>query len=435
MDTTEDLEIEKFKQITSEEELEQFLSFLGLRDELLRVLLSKGVDSIEKLLNFEKLTWGKNSSVERKKNLISKNLCIVFERINFYYNPENKIHYEDDRLQAEEKPSFLEIIRGIFYELDGIILTKEMLINGFKMKNKPNNCLPVQFKNLTPEKIYASFLQNKRVGCLEGLDGFKNLKHLYLDNNKIQKLEHLDFPNLNILMLANNFIRKIENMETLPKLTTLNLEMNLITKLENLKENVYLEILNLNKQVLIKYQRFEIVPETLCPDNIIHTLLMEGCNFYDPICLSFFPNMKKLKLNHNKILDLALVLSGLGTMHNLNYLYLANNPFIESNKNYRNLIVIRCENLAELDDKTITENEKQFVKSFYARKFAPSGKISSMSPIINKENNNNNNFGLKKHNTLKSIKSINLNVGINRINLDEERKRKTPSATYINMRK
>jgi hypothetical protein len=97
---------------------------------------------------------------------------------------------------------------------------------------------------------------------------------------------------------------------------------------------------------------------------------------------------------------------GLKSMIVLEYLYLANNPFTEKNKSFRDVIVIRCPNLKELDGKEITKNEKLFVNSLYARKFG------------------GNNLHTNKPNTSGKEKRLS-SLNINRLNfyeIEEERK-------------
>jgi Leucine-rich repeat (LRR) protein len=280
----------------------------------------------------------------------------------------------------------LNIMRQTYFDLDGIPLTKEMMLSSFKMKSKPNNYLPVEFKqqNITSDKIYASFLQDKKISYLNNIVGFRNLKHLYLNNNKIQSLENFNFPSLNILELSDNFIRKIENLQTLPNLQNLNLEKNLICRLENISENKFLELLNLSNQYLTQFQIFEICHQTIPEDNNVSTLFLDNCNLYDPSELLIFQNIKKLKINSNKISDISLVLACVKNMKYLEVLNISNNPFIEKHKTYRNLVVIACKFLREIDDKLVTENEKLFLNSFYMRKFGHG--VSGNKKIEVKEN-------------------------------------------------
>lgn len=354
-------DIHKQTENDTEEEVEQFLSFLGLRDELYHIFISKDINSTEKLFDLDNYEISKTLLDDKKKNLIGLNLKFVMDSIKQYYTPYNS---------SDKKPSFLSIIREVFYDLDGIHLSKEILINSFKLKSMPNNTLPKHLKheNIKPDKIFASFLQNRNIAFITHLDGFINLKHLYLNNNKIQKIENLNFPSLTILELSHNYIRKIENLDDLVLLQTLNLEKNFISQLENISQNINLDSINLNRQILTKNQIMEINPEGIYTKNIITNLFLEDCNLYDASQLIFFPHLKNLQLANNRIFDLNIFLQCLKPMDNLINLTIKNNPLTELNKHYKDYILIRCGSLEEIDGKTITQNEKQYVNSLYVRK-------------------------------------------------------------------
>jgi hypothetical protein len=296
-------------------------------------------------MQLEKFSFSKNIFPDQKKEIIITNISYIFDKIRSYYNNDHQeLQEEEDALSLSQqdqkdqiensnfenaKPSFLTIIKETIYDLRGITLTKEILMQSFKLKNKPNSYLPKDFKdeNITADKLYASFLQDRKIAFIDNLEGFKNLRHLYLNNNKLQTITRLNFPNLIIFELSNNFIRKIENLELLKNLENLNLEKNCVSKLENIKENIYLDTINLNKQALTKFQKFEIDEESINPDNRIKSLLLENVNFEDPSKLVNFPYLKKLKINNNKIYDLTLLVAGLKPMIDLETLYVANNPF------------------------------------------------------------------------------------------------------------
>ena len=108
----------------SEEEVEQFLSYLGLRDDLFQIFMVKEINSLEKLLNLENYEFNKMILDDKKKNLILYNLEYVMAGI--------KSHYKENK-EKVSKPSFLQIIRENFYDLDGTSITKDLLIHSFKL--------------------------------------------------------------------------------------------------------------------------------------------------------------------------------------------------------------------------------------------------------------------------------------------------------------
>jgi len=275
-------------------------------------------------------------------------------------------------LTEENKENNLSI-SNTYYDLGGNPCTKENVINGFKMKNKVQlQTLSYQQnleKNSKPENIFVSFLSNKSISKLTNLEVFKNMKHLYLSNNKIQSMSGLEtLVNLNILELNNNFIRKIEGIENLVNLQTLNLEQNMISRLENISNNINMMTLNISQQTLPKNTTFVIDESSLPFDGMIQNLNMENVQISDIRSLKVLRTIKILKLKHNKIEELNYVLEALKEMQSLENLNLLNNPLKEPMKNCRDIVIIYSQNLKELNDKTVTNNERSFLNSFYSRK-------------------------------------------------------------------
>jgi len=64
---------------------------------------------------------------------------------------------------------------------------------------------------------------------IQGLDYLKNLKELDLSNNRIKKMDKLNFPCLLNLNLAGNRLKRIENLRNCKKLIYLDLSHNYIT--------------------------------------------------------------------------------------------------------------------------------------------------------------------------------------------------------------
>ncbi len=86
----------------------------------------------------------------------------------------------------------------------------------------------------------------KNIKVIDNLVGFNKLRVLSLDNNMIEKIEHLDhLTNLEWLDLSFNKITVIEGLEKLTKLSDLSLFNNSIAKIENLDACVNLNCLSL----------------------------------------------------------------------------------------------------------------------------------------------------------------------------------------------
>ena len=106
------------------------------------------------------------------------------------------------------------------------------------------------------EKIDLSY--KNLIEIPKGLDQFKQLKQLYLNNNQITKIENLDNNiDLTDLNLNNNKITKIENLDKLVNLQTLFLSLNKITKIENIDKNINLQELYLYDNQINKIENLD----------------------------------------------------------------------------------------------------------------------------------------------------------------------------------
>ena len=354
------------------DELEQFLCYIGLKDELMNSMLSYSIISLNKLLYLDENLLQKISQLinDNQKKLLIKNINLL--KLEIENNKEN------NKLD----------ISNFTFDLGGNPITKETVINGFKLKTKTQQILSYQQnleKNSKPENIFVSFLSNKNLSKISNFEIFKNLKHLYLSENKLQKINNLEnLINLNILDLGNNFIRKIENLDNLVNLQTLNLEHNLIDKLENLSLNSNLITLNLSNQVLPINKVFIIDENTLPFNNILQNLLLENIQICDTRGLKIFRSIQILKLKNNKIDELNYVLEAIKEMPLLENLNILNNNLKESMKNCRDIIIVYGQNLKEFNEKNVTSNERSFLNSFYSRKSSlkPKQKIKKESLIL-----------------------------------------------------
>ncbi|TRZ08446.1 hypothetical protein HGM15179_018660 [Zosterops borbonicus] len=76
-------------------------------------------------------------------------------------------------------------------------------------------------------------LDRENISCIGELRRLEGIHSLYLQQNRIQKIENLEsFPNLRFLCLARNRIQRVENLQALPHLSALDLSRNLIQVLD-----------------------------------------------------------------------------------------------------------------------------------------------------------------------------------------------------------
>ena len=347
------------KDITNTSPLELFLCLTKTYNDFFPFFKRQGVFTLEQAISF------KNYSVKNSK-----------AHFNFNFNKEKEfleINFRNIRNEITKYDKYQQIIFllqcPLKYDGSEIILDSQLILKSFiNGTSTPNFCKMNKFQtqNLKPSSLYSANLQKFKITQLpkNKIDGFVNLKNLYLDSNRIQEIKGLFFPNLEELNLSDNYIRKIENLEGCPKLKILNLSYNNIHVLENIQNNIYLENINLSNQYIPNFISFIIKPN----NNPIKVLNLENVNLeFIPIT---FPYLEEINIKNNQIKEMMEILTVVKNSLYLRKINCLGNPFVLENKaNYRNFIIIAGKNLEEVDEKEIKENEKIYVNQLYNRKF------------------------------------------------------------------
>ena len=350
------------KEITNSSPLELFLCLTKTYNDFFPFFKRQGVLNLEQAISFKNYTI-KTSKAHSNANFNKEKELIEINFRNIRTELKNSDKYQQIIYLLQTPLKF----DGGDIELDSQLILKSF-ING---TSTPNFCKMNKFQtqNLKPSSLYSANLQKFKITRLpkEKIDGFINLKNLYLDGNKIQEIKGLYFPNLEELNLSDNYIRKIENLEGLPKLKILNLSYNNIHILENTQKNIYLENINLSNQYIPNFIVFIIKPNSL--QNSIKIINLENVNLFN-ISLPFLPFLQEINVKNNQINEMMEVLSIVKNSPYLRKINCLGNPFIVDNKaNYRNFIIIAGKNLEEIDEKEVKENEKIYVNQLYNRKF------------------------------------------------------------------
>ena len=360
----DDLEkILRNKEITSSSPLELFLCLTKTYNDFFPFYKRQGVSTLEQAISFKNYT-SKNSKGHSNVNLDKEKEFIQFNFRNIRTEIKKFDKYQQIIYLLQTPLKF----DGNEIELDSQLILKSF-ING---TSTPNFCKMNKFQtqNLKPSSLYSANLQKFKITKLpkNKIDGFTNLKSLYLDNNKIQEIKGLFFPNLEELNLSDNYIRKIENLEGLPKLKILNLSYNNIHILENIQKNIYLENINLSNQYIPNFILF-VINQNSIANNPIKILNLENVNLTS-ITIPFYPYLQEINVKNNQINEMMEILSIVKNSPYLRKINCLGNPFISDNKtNYRNFIIIAGQNLEEIDEKEVNENEKIYVNQLYNRKF------------------------------------------------------------------
>lgn len=188
-------------------------------------------------------------------------------------------------------------------------------------------------------------------------------------DNKLTKIQGLErCTKITNLSLERNLISKIEGLETLKSLQKLYLEHNCISRLEGLQSNQALEDLNLSDQKLSPGQEMSFDDLSLCAvSGSLLKLELKNCQIRDPRELFYLERLHTLNLNGNLIESIEDITPFLSTIQYLQTLDLRDNP-LASIKKYRDQVIMTGLNISTLDNKKVTESERQYLITLEMRK-------------------------------------------------------------------
>ncbi len=182
----------------------------------------------------------------------------------------------------------------------------------------------------------------------------KNITHLYLQHNKIKKLENLEsLVNLTKLYLDNNNIEVVENLETMTKL-----------------EELYLSNQELPENVCMSFDESSM---KAISGNLL-LLTASNCQISEVMNLGWLECLTKLHLSKNRIDNLEAVHFVLSSNTYLTELDISHNPINKIPKYRDKIIVASRRNLEQLDGISIGSNERQFVQTMEVKRKAGSQK-------------------------------------------------------------
>ena len=348
----ENKEEEKDPELLDKDSVLIFFNQIGLTDSTKNVLIDNGFDNFESLSYLSRDVLGqlkitKETDIESLLNSLSS----VAE---CYRNSANM----REALSAYEK------------RIPGTVITPKLLMKwatNVKEKKRDNRGRLNQ-NDFLPSITHLS-LENRKITQIESLDLWINLKIIYLYDNKITKIQGLEkWSKLTTLSLERNLITKIEGLENLRNLQRLYLESNCISRLEGLHTNSKLEEINLNNQKLSPGQEFTFDDLSLWAiSQSLQRLDLKSCKIADPKPLFYLERLDSLNLKDNLIDNLEDVAPFLSTIKYLRVLDMRDNP-LSKIKKYRDQIIMIGLTIATLDNKKVTDHERQYLLTLEMRK-------------------------------------------------------------------
>jgi len=176
---------------------------------------------------------------------------------------------------------------------------------------------------------------------------------------KIQALAA--YKNIKAIWLENNVIEEIKGLETMKELTTLYLHHNQIREIgTRLSQNSNLVILNLSHNRLKKIENITELTQLKTLD-ISHNLLTDIADCTELLSL---PKLTSLDIRDNQIDTHKEIMPFFMRMEHISALYLAGNPCVRLMSHYRREFILNLPSLYYLDEKPITENERNIALGF-----------------------------------------------------------------------
>ena len=218
------------------------------------------------------------------------------------------------------------------------------------------------------------FLELNRITKIERLISLNNLIYLNLSSNYITEIENLSYTNkLKVLLLAKNNIEKIKNLCSLTELEILDLHSNKIKVIENLSSLKKLKVLNLANNQITSINEL-VYNRNLEELNVRKNLIEIIPNMND------FQMLKRINIGKNLIKKLEYIL-GFNKLKNLQEIILENNPIL----NISNSSLIK--NLPLKGKKLNIFSRTPISNSIEKDKFTYES-LASMGSIVNRNNNN-----------------------------------------------
>jgi len=246
-------------------------------------------------------------------------------------------------------------------------ISPELLVKYASHTKKRTNETDAQYL----KRLTHIYFQERNIDEIDNLSCCKNLSVLYLYDNAISKIKNLDFAvNLTHLYLQKNKITHLSGFRNLINLTKLYLGQNHITVVEGLESNTALTELHIENQSLPPGEKLLFDPRTIeSLSKSLSILNISSNNIEDVTDLQVLRKLNHLMISDNNISNWSSLSDGLLSWASLFKLDLAGNPICQ-HKKHRDKLIIISKSLVMIDDKEVSESNRQFLQNWYAKKEA-----------------------------------------------------------------
>ncbi|CAH8616774.1 hypothetical protein MS3_00008710 [Schistosoma haematobium] len=188
---------------------------------------------------------------------------------------------------------------------------------------------------------------------------------LYLYDNKLKSIpEHLNLTQLTHLYLQNNRISRMGNLNSLEKLEKLFLSRNCISIIEGLEGLIRLQELRIDNQNLNPGESLVFDDRSL--NSVANSLIcldVSGNKLDTLQDLSNLHALISLNVSNNSIRSIHDLSTSLNKWSNLKEFHIKGNPVMKTTR-ARDIIIVTAKRLEMLDNKAISEPNRQFLENW-----------------------------------------------------------------------
>ena len=280
------------------------------------------------LKNFNRINVDEQERIKAKEYFTGKLTSEVLEkRLGVGYNTFQLLELDLSSLKLKDEQNLFS--KEIYPKLQKMNLSRN-IFKTFEIFGKLPSLIEL---NLNYNLFTEIFPKKAKLVKGKGLFGLPNLESLEIAGNQIVDVNGIQcFKKLKILVLRENSLSKIDVINHMEFLTFLDVSFN---KLRNCDKT--------NIGTLPSLQVF------LCDNNYLKNI-----NGFEK-----FTSVQSLSFENNKIPDFNS-LEKLSLLENLKDLSIVNNPVTKS-INYRNIMIRMFSNLLKLDNKEITNEDREML--------------------------------------------------------------------------
>ncbi|KAA6366013.1 MAG: putative protein phosphatase 1 regulatory subunit 42 [Streblomastix strix] len=245
------------------------------------------------------------------------------------------------------------------------------------------------------DRIVQVTMNEKRITSLDGLYMCPSLEVILARGNRIRSMSKLNLKNLTHLDLQHNFIERLDGLDMLPHLTHLYLNNNCISEIVSLNGPMMLIELHLACQTSGEIRssnaslhasqplntiNLQITSEILMPvarSLMVLNIASIGCRDLSPLACLY--RLRQLDASDNLVDSLQSIEVMLNGCINLTILKLEGNPISKQTKFFESVMTM-SDSLVQINGKEVLDSQRDFCKRLKQRKNEAEASGGSLRP-------------------------------------------------------